>query len=285
MMFRAGRADQAADSLKSLLHRATQHRDLDYIVSITGLLHRIYVETGQKDLADKYRLQYLIAKDSLTYRNNLSEIADVETSAKLGEANREMERLAHRQRVQTVITAAVGAAALILLAAIFAVARAYRKLRFSNRMLYRKNEELMRSEANKEKYRNSRLDASHKQELMRRIRDVLENNGEIYGSGFCLSRMAELVGAGYKEVSQAVNEEYGGNFNSMLNEYRIRKACQRLGDTAAYGNLTIEAIAMSVGFKSRTGFASLFKRYTGMTPSVYQKMAAEEKHRQGRGQD
>lgn len=284
MMFMAGRQTEAADSLKQLLSRATLRHDIDYTVSITALLHRIYRQMGQTALADKYRLQYLIAKDSLAYRNNLSEISDVETSAKLGEANREMARLAHRHRVQNITTAAVGAVALILLVAIIAVARAYRQLRFSNRMLYRKNEQLMQRESGKEKYRGSRLDAIHKQELMRRIKDVLESNAEIFDSGFCLSRMAELVEAGYKEVSQVVNEEYGGNFNAMLNDYRLREACHRLGDAETYGNLTIEAIAMSVGFKSRTGFASLFKRYTGMTPSVYQKMAAEERRQSGGAQ-
>jgi dihydrofolate synthase/folylpolyglutamate synthase len=38
---------------------------------------------------------------------------------------------------------------------------------------------------------------------------------------------------------------------------------------------TIEAIAQSVGFKSRTSFVALFKKLTGLTPSAYQKMARQ----------
>ena len=44
-------------------------------------------------------------------------------------------------------------------------------------------------------------------------------------------------------------------------------------DTNRYGNYTIKAIAESVGYKSPTNFISAFKNITGITPSVYQKIA------------
>lgn len=74
-------------------------------------------------------------------------------------------------------------------------------------------------------------------------------------------------------VSQAINQEYGSNFNSLLNEYRIKEACRRLGENPDYANMTIEGIAESVGFKSRTSFGALFKSVTGLSPSAYQKMS------------
>lgn len=274
VLFLSGRTSEATDSLKTLLNRATKEHTRDYAMSITHLLHNMYAQMGQHALADKYQLMYLAQKDSLTYGNNLSEISDVETSAKLNETNREMVQLAHRHHTQTIIFAFIAIIASILLMAVAIVVHAYRKLQLSYRMLYLKNEALLHQDNPKEKYKNSRLDTDEKHVLMKKITDVLENNAEIYDNAFCLNRMAELVGAGYKDVSQVVNEEYGGNFNSMLNEYRIREACRRLSDTANYGQLTIEAIARSVGFKSRTGFATLFKRFTGMTPSVYQKIAS-----------
>ena len=70
-----------------------------------------------------------------------------------------------------------------------------------------------------------------------------------------------------------INQEYGSNFNSLLNEYRIKEACRRLGGNA---NMTIEGIAESVGFKSRTSFGALFKSITGLSPSAYQKISRME---------
>ena len=43
-----------------------------------------------------------------------------------------------------------------------------------------------------------------------------------------------------------------------------------------YGNLTIQAIAESVGYRSQSGFVQLFKKATGFTPSMFQKMAKED---------
>ncbi len=274
MLFMAGQRGEATDRLKKLLDKATKEHTRDYVMSIANLLHNMYAQTGQQALADKYRLMYLTQKDSLTYTGNLSEISDVETSAKLNETNHEMARLAHRHHTQSIVFTFIAIIAAILLVAVGFVLYAYRKLRFSYRMLYQKNEALLHKDDNEVKYKNSRLDTDGKHILLQKIKDVLEKNAEIYDNGFCLNRMAELVEASYKDVSQVVNEEYGGNFNSMLNEYRIREACRRLSDTDNYGQLTIEAIARSVGFKSRTGFTTLFKKFTGMTPSVYQKIAS-----------
>ncbi len=75
---------------------------------------------------------------------------------------------------------------------------------------------------------------------------------------------------------QVIHEKWGENFNSFLNSYRIKEACRRLGDIDHYGQLTIEAIATGVGFRSRTSFVTSFKRITGLTPSEYQRLAREE---------
>jgi AraC-like DNA-binding protein len=40
-----------------------------------------------------------------------------------------------------------------------------------------------------------------------------------------------------------------------------------------FGNMTIEGVATSVGFKSRTAFINAFKREVGLTPSEYLRMA------------
>jgi AraC-like DNA-binding protein len=76
-------------------------------------------------------------------------------------------------------------------------------------------------------------------------------------------------------VSQVIHEHCGLNFNAFLNQYRIKEACKRMSDTTRYGNYTIEAIANDVGFRSRSAFASSFKRITGLTPSEYQRFAQD----------
>ena len=66
------------------------------------------------------------------------------------------------------------------------------------------------------------------------------------------------------------------NFHQFLNEYRIREVTRLMHDRNS-DNLTVESLSESVGFKSRTTFASLFKKTTGLTPTEYWKMAKQDK--------
>ena len=124
-----------------------------------------------------------------------------------------------------------------------------------------------KGEATRQKYISSSLD------IVNKIAEVLETSTEIYSADFSLARLAELVGSNYKYVSQVINETYHQNFNALLNDYRIKEACLRLNNHEQYNSYTIEAIAESVGFKSRSNFVSTFKRITGITPSEFQRLA------------
>lgn len=127
----------------------------------------------------------------------------------------------------------------------------------------------------KERYNNSNLSEDMKGKILRDINEIMENSDEYCNDNFTLDRLAEMVGSNTRYVSQIINGTYGKNFNNFINEYRIRVACMRLADNAGFGNHTINAIGRSVGFKSNTTFTAVFKRLTGMTPSVYQKLAVE----------
>lgn len=68
-----------------------------------------------------------------------------------------------------------------------------------------------------------------------------------------------------------INDTYGKNFKTLLNECRIKEACRRLLDTEHYGNMTIQAIYEEVGYSNNVSFIRAFKRVNGMTPSEYQR--------------
>ena len=138
------------------------------------------------------------------------------------------------------------------------------------------NHQLYGESPSKIKYEHSTLEEENKQRLLNKILDVMYNNEEIYSHEFSLQRLSELVGAPYKHVSQVINEMYKFNFNNLLNEFRVREACRRLAEDDIYTNYTIEAIAESIGFKSRSNFISTFKKLTGITPSEYKRIATKQ---------
>lgn len=128
----------------------------------------------------------------------------------------------------------------------------------------------------KGKYNSSNLNEETRRRLVDDISGVMENTLEYCSEDFTLEKLADLVGSNSKYVSQVINDTYGKNFSSYVNEYRIRVACRRLTDKQDYGNYTISAIGQSVGFKSNTTFTSVFRKQIGMPPSVYQKIVNEE---------
>lgn len=111
------------------------------------------------------------------------------------------------------------------------------------------------------------------EELADKIAKVMETSEEWLDPDFSISSLASLVGANAKYVSACINDRYGKNFRTFINEYRILTALRRMSDIPAYGQFTIGAIAESVGFRSSTNFIAAFRKVTGVTPSRYLKLA------------
>ncbi len=129
----------------------------------------------------------------------------------------------------------------------------------------------------KPKYSSSNLDADRLHEIADAVSEVMDEKQAFCNPDFNLDVLSQLVGSNSKYVSQAINETFGKNFSAYINEYRVNLACQRLSDTGGFGHYTVKAIGESVGFKSQSTFINVFRKMTGMTPSVYQKIAEMEK--------
>lgn len=126
-------------------------------------------------------------------------------------------------------------------------------------------------------YSVDKLTGVQKEAILRDIQRVMGDSEEFCDCDFSIERLATLVNSNSRYVSQIINDTYGKNFRAYICDYRIKEAQLRLMNTAVYGNYTIKAIAESVGYKSHTNFIIIFRKMTGMTPSMYQKMALEDK--------
>lgn len=137
-------------------------------------------------------------------------------------------------------------------------------------------EEKLTNKEEEKPYASNRINDDLKENLLREINRIMEETTVYYDADFSLERLASLVGSNSKYISQIINETYGKNFRTFVNEYRIREVCKRLLDNEHFGSYTIKAISESVGYKSYTNFIDLFKKTIGLTPAIYQKLAKEQ---------
>ena len=101
--------------------------------------------------------------------------------------------------------------------------------------------------------------------------DVMNDMNMVSNPEFSLAMLADAVGSNTKYVSWTINETYGKNIKTVLNEARVREACRRLADREHYANQTMQALYESVGYTNSTSFIRAFKKVNGMTPSEYQR--------------
>ncbi len=126
------------------------------------------------------------------------------------------------------------------------------------------------SEEQKQKYENSKLQATQKDNYLAKITAYVEQEKPYQSSELTLAELAEKVKIPAHYVSQVINEKLGVNFLDFINGYRMTAAKKMLID-AEWSHYTIISIAYEAGFNSKSTFYSVFKKHTGMTPSAYRK--------------
>ncbi|MCX8009907.1 MAG: AraC family transcriptional regulator, partial [Ignavibacteria bacterium] len=84
-----------------------------------------------------------------------------------------------------------------------------------------------------------------------------------------LERISQLLGVNRNLLSKAINKVFDVNFNTYINNHRIKKVLSIITDKKSIHNFNLEGIAKKVGFSNRTTFIAAFKHYTGMTPSTF----------------
>ncbi len=70
-------------------------------------------------------------------------------------------------------------------------------------------------------------------------------------------------------LSKVINEHLDTNFTAYINEFRVKEARRMLADKNC-AHLSIEGISKMVGFNSKSAFNVAFRKFTGLTPSMFQ---------------
>lgn len=242
-----------------------------------------YRRQHNQAMADRYELLWRRSVDSIAQACGANSLNTVRFLHEIDKMNEEVKVLTYKEHTKERILWMVAAFALIALLLLVLLYISRRRIREGYRRLYQQNVELLAADevrrqtmeaepAPVAKYSHNQMDEDVMDELWLQIKRVMETSEEIYHDPFGVDQLADLLGAKRNYVSQTINTKTGEAFPALLNEYRIREACRRMNDLENYGNYSVEGIAQSVGYNSRSHFAKLFKAATGVPPSAYMKM-------------
>jgi AraC-like DNA-binding protein len=109
--------------------------------------------------------------------------------------------------------------------------------------------------------------------MAQRLRLFMQNEKPWLDPDLSLEQLASGIGQKPKMLSVVINETLGQNFFDFINHYRIDEA-KRLLTNPVDKKITVSEVLYAVGFNSKSSFNTLFKKYTGLTPSEFRRQQA-----------
>lgn len=106
------------------------------------------------------------------------------------------------------------------------------------------------------------------EEIVERITSLMEQEKLYQETELTLPQLAERLNVPTYQVSLALNEGMKKSFYDVINSYRVNEAKRLLLDTRN-NNFTILSVGFEAGFNSKTTFNTVFKKFTGLTPTAY----------------
>ncbi|HEY5368026.1 MAG TPA: AraC family transcriptional regulator [Hanamia sp.] len=123
------------------------------------------------------------------------------------------------------------------------------------------------------RYAGSSLSGDEKELMKQQLVNYMQQEKPYLEPQLMLEELADMLKIKPRILSQVINESFNQNFFDFINRYRIEEAKRLLGNPADK-KITVLEVLYQVGFNSKSSFNTLFKRYTGVTPSEYKKSNA-----------
>lgn len=300
---RAGMKDSSFHYLVKYYEMATRANIVHKRINAIKGMEKMFMETGNTAKALQCKQMRLNLQDSTMSIKMYSQISSMlfkMEHIRNQQEIRDRESLVEKQK-STIIIISATLLTMVVLFMIVVIVR-YRTLK-RNKMLFMLNKELVaqqemltkkakdipqdvdagntedkqkRPKEKEHKYKHSGLSEEIRDELLRKIDDIMSRPEAFCSNDFTLQKLSVMTNSNTAYVSQVINETKGKSFNVYVNEKRVYEARKRLTMDPEYSRYTISAISESVGFRSLSSFNTAFKNITGMTPSVYKQMAAQK---------
>jgi AraC-like DNA-binding protein len=100
---------------------------------------------------------------------------------------------------------------------------------------------------------------------------IMDQHRPFLNSGYSIKNLADDLHIHSYQLSGILNQHLGKNFNNYLNKYRVEHG-KELIQRGDINNLNLKGLAQKCGFNNRNSFTAAFKKHTGYTPSIYNRL-------------
>lgn len=102
----------------------------------------------------------------------------------------------------------------------------------------------------------------------RHLKEIMKRDKPYLDPDLTIDSLSGQTGLPVYLLSRLINEHGGKNFFNFVNAYRVEEVKDRLM-APGFKSAGVLSIALECGFNSKTTFNTIFKKYTGMTPSAF----------------
>jgi len=268
----------------------TQSGDLDQKRNALELLADIYYHTGRFDKAYNTFSESAVLKDSLFNIEKAKKIAILEEKFLNEKLEKENLTLKFKNDLQSTkitnqrkLNYAYLITIILSITAIIIIVIQYRKKNTAYKFIVKKNMDLISKEHEIKEMRNqmrnvlenseskSIISEDEKEKVMKRLEKLLDVDKIYTKTDLTIEKLAKRLNTNRTYLSQIINDEYNKKYTDFINDFRVKEAMLMLSDPQKNHKYSIEAIAKEAGFNTISNFNSVFKKYTGITPSVFKK--------------
>ena len=124
----------------------------------------------------------------------------------------------------------------------------------------------------REKYAGKKINSLEAALLKEKMDQYLFDSSIFKNPDFKINALAKAMNVAPQRISQVLNDNFNVSFSHYINTYRVEEAKKLLHSRK---DITIEAIGLEAGFRSKSSFFSIFRQKTGYTPKAFLKTTPE----------
>lgn len=120
------------------------------------------------------------------------------------------------------------------------------------------------------------IEISVDEKLLNRLIEYMNAHKPFVDPELTLTTLASQMNISRNQMSELINNGTGSNFYDFINKFRAEEVKQIMANPK-FKDYTLLAIAFEAGFPSKSTFNSIFKKFTGLTPSEYKEKGKSKK--------